>query len=56
MMNLLKRLAAFYSGKEWDYHYTGSGWVMRRKINGAYEMRPMTGKEGQELLEWQAVK
>lgn len=56
MMNLIKRLAAFYTGKEWDYHYTGSGWVMRRKVNGSYETRPMTDKESRELIDWQSVK
>lgn len=56
MINLIRRLAAYYSGKAWDYHYAGNGWLMRRKVNGSYETRPMTDAEGRDLDEWQSVK
>lgn len=41
---------------DWDFHYTGGEFVMRRWKNGAYENRPMTKAEELSLREWQSIK
>lgn len=42
--------------KEWDYHYNGREYVIRRWKDGVYEDRPMTAAENRDLLEWQSIK
>ena len=50
---MIERLIHLWYGDEWREHYNGQEFVMRRRLNGAWETRPMTDAEDHELQWWQ---
>lgn len=49
-------LLDIFASKSWRLHDTKRGPVMRRRVKGGWEIRPLTDEEMREAVYWQAIK
>lgn len=53
---MINWLLDIFASKDWTLHISRDGPIMRRRVKGGWETRPLTAEETAEAVEWQAIK